>query len=1049
MKKILASIILAGISKEIRKSILLFMTLCLCISMQAQNKLTDNAEQGKETIGKHIHGRDKSNQPEWMKKYNAREVREIFYNPPMFYAPHTFWFWDNAIKDEYEAASMVKEMAKQRLNPGYAHPRSGFNQSVAALPLEQYLTDPWFNSFGNALKEAEENGLTLGYCDEYNWPSGHAAGKVLAQHPELEATYLSPKRHSATGKTEVNYESVDFAVAGKLFNNQIDASSLRIIGEGKNIKWTVPDGDWVIYTYTKKPHEGKDGGKVNYLDPKLMEVFIPLVHEQYDKHFANDMGKSIPGVFVDNEGDYGYKMAWSEHFAKQYQKKKKRDIRIWLPLLTEKDKDGLFVVARCDWFDVVSDVYNECYFEPLVGWLKERNMYYISNLWEESLQLQTTAVGDLMRTTRCVTMPGNDCLEMRSQDVHDFKEVQTVAEFEGRPLMSEIMGVAGWIQTPEMMKMTINSITSFGVNHVVPHGIYMNKKLETIPFPTDWYVENPYWNYLHYWNDFARRASFVTRQSNLVADVLLFHPLESVWSFSENYFSEEKGSWDKRADEANQVYTDAMRKMNEQNIDFLIGDKHYLSKGIIQRLDGGTKITVNNHDFQAIVLPSAYIIHRSSFEKIFEFAKRGGLVILLGELPHGSPEKGLNDKTIINRANALKQFSNVVNLASGKDKMDAMITTLNKKMKPQMRLENSGRLYTAQRKAGNINLYWFANNTDTLRHFTAWLRDGKGTAEIWDCETGEKKSVPSTTENGYQKVSLTLYPFEGYWLAFDPDITKTPADLKQPETTNVKEKVINTKWSIGYPDEKTVYKTTAKILYSSDSSVDSVKLQPGYDDSEWKYYSRRDKKANDSTNTWLYWRMNIPVGATSVTVPSHILGKDIWLNGRKINVTDSLILLPPESGLLSFALNCKEEKLSVAPFKFTTGVAENRELASWYSYGLQQYTGFLEYETSIIIEDTSSEIFVDLGETKYIAEVFVNDRSVGARLWPPFKFDISGAVKQGENKIKIRTGNLIAGKMWMKDDMGKLRTWGWRGTPDLSKCDAGLFGPVKLIFKEK
>ena len=194
-------------------------------------------------------------------------------------------------------------------------------------------------------------------------------------------------------------------------------------------------------------------------------------------------------------------------FGNQYQNKKKRDIRTWLPLLTEKDKDGLFVVARCDWFDVVSDVYNECYFEPLVKWLKERNMYYISNLWEESLQLQTIAVGDLMKTTRCVTMPGNDCLEMKSQDVHDFKEIQSVAEFEDRPFMSEIMGVAGWIQSPEMMKMTINSVTSFGVNHVVPHGIYMNRQLETVPFPSDWFTENPYWNYLHQWTDFCQTSS--------------------------------------------------------------------------------------------------------------------------------------------------------------------------------------------------------------------------------------------------------------------------------------------------------------------------------------------------------------------------------------------------------------------------------------------------------------------------------------------------------------------------------------------------------------
>ena len=115
------------------------------------------------------------------------------------------------------------------------------------------------------------------------------------------------------------------------------------------------------------------------------------------------------------------------------------------------------------------------------------------------------------------------------------------------------------------------------------------------------------------------------------------------------------------------------------------------------------------------------------------------------------PEKGLNDKTIIALAKTLKQFPSVINLASDKDKMEAMITVLNEKMAPQIRLENSGRLYTAQRKAGNTNLYWFANNTDTLKHFTAWLRDGKGVAEIWDCETGQKKIIPSTTENGYQK----------------------------------------------------------------------------------------------------------------------------------------------------------------------------------------------------------------------------------------------------------------------------------------------------------
>ena len=86
----------------------------------------------------------KSEQPEWQKKYtDPKVVQEMFANPPMFYAPHTFWFWDDTIRDEHFAASMIDEMAKQGLNPGYAHPRGSLRiyqtGLYPVLPKEQYL----------------------------------------------------------------------------------------------------------------------------------------------------------------------------------------------------------------------------------------------------------------------------------------------------------------------------------------------------------------------------------------------------------------------------------------------------------------------------------------------------------------------------------------------------------------------------------------------------------------------------------------------------------------------------------------------------------------------------------------------------------------------------------------------------------------------------------------------------------------------------------------------------------------------------------------------
>ena len=449
----------------------------------------------------------------WQKKYTAAETRSHFQQPPKWFAPHAFWFWDAPLNPD-SAASLAREMTRQGLNPGYAHPRHSGDLSsrYPSLPLEQWLSPLWFTSFGAAMQEAARADMTLGYCDEYWWPSGQAFDRVLKAHPELQAKSLQWSRLEVTGPAEVSLPPAAFYVAGKRDEqNRLLSETLILIEQNSSATWQAPAGRWTLFGYTTYHHPGTDGGRVNYLDPKLMEVFIPIAHQPYVDHFPDQLGNTIPGVFVDNEGDYGWRMAWSDYLPIRYQEMKGRDLRPWLPLLTEADDEGVWVRARYDWFDVVSDIYEKHFIGRMSDWLAKKNMYCISNLWEESLMFQTRAVGDFIRMQRAVTMPGTDCLEMKSQRVHDFKETQSVCEFEDRPCMSELMGVAGWEQTPNQMKMTLNSVTAWGVTHTVPHGINLNRQLETIPYPADWFTENPYWRYLHLWTDFARRASFVNQ----------------------------------------------------------------------------------------------------------------------------------------------------------------------------------------------------------------------------------------------------------------------------------------------------------------------------------------------------------------------------------------------------------------------------------------------------------------------------------------------------------------------------------------------------------
>jgi hypothetical protein len=1148
---------------------------------------------------------------EWQKKYDYESVRLNFKEPPIWYAPHTFWFWDAPL-DSGLTASMAREMTRQRLNPGYTHPRHSGDpsQSFPSLSVQEWLSPLWFASFESALKEAERGGMTLGYCDEYWWPSGQAAGKVLENHPELRAKSLEWIRLEVNGPDIYLVPPSKFTVAGQLSEkNLLSAKTLRIIGKGAAFNWKVPDGKWIIYSYNQYYHPGVDGGKVNYLDPKLMEVFIPIAHEPYQKHFGERMGNSIPGVFVDNEGDYGWKMAWSDYLAERYRELKERDIETWLPLLTEKDEEGLWVKARYDWFDVVSDVYCNKFIGKLSQWLADRKMYTISNLWEESLMLQTRAVGDFMRAQRSVTLPGNDCLEMKSQQVHDFKETQSVCEFEDRPFMSELMGVAGWEQTPVQMKQTLNAVTAFGVTHTVPHGINLNRKLETIPYPADWFTENPYWRYLFLWTDFARRAAFVNRQGHLCADILLLNPLESVWALAEGYFTSEDGNvWPEQVIEINHTYSTAMDVLTQSGLDYLIADNYYMKNALVKRDSSSNLPTLQIKDFSfsILILPPMFILSRSTSQKILDFAQAGGKIVVLGSLPTGSPDIGANDPVIQQQMNRLLNLSNVINLSSKRDKLNLLPQVIINLTDPQIKiLSGELPLFTSHRQIGENHFYWLANNTSEAKYCSLSLREGEGLAEIWDCESGEIKPLSYTKSEKRKIISLYFKPYQAFWLVFDEE--KEPYSVVEKMAKKFETISLTGPWILSFPESDTIQVSSARFQLTENHIVQEKFLSANFDDSGWMWqsmvgpvhlpdtwrafllfnpdpnsqrfyrckfnldaiperglinvnadntvrfwvngipvhpgdfanswskadlhdifpylhkgenliavevsnsagygwliiqgslqlvngqtfqllsdknwkesktapYGWRDLNFDDSSWEFaqlasesvdsenksrmkppkkviyskqaLYWRIGIPPATKELYLPDLSEKTKIWIDGKAVPQVQNRIQVPENSKILVLLTPPEEEGLS-GPAQFYCEGSGAGQLGSWLRMGLRRFTGFVDYETDFFLPENDQNVQIDLGTVLHMAEVWINNIKIGERLWPPFLFESRKAVKGGKNSIKIRVGNLMANQMGLKDDLGQLRHWGWRGTPPDNCFDAGLIGPVKLIIDDK
>ncbi|HSA97150.1 MAG TPA: glycosyl hydrolase, partial [Acidobacteriota bacterium] len=709
-------------------------------------------------------------------------IRASFADPDMIYAPFIFWFWDEPL-DTAKMAEMARTMAGQRFSPGYAHARRSM-VGTRDLPDAEWLGDAWFASFDAALKEAEARKNYLGYCDEYWWPSFQANGRVLAAHPELRAVSLKWDKLDVSGGSEAAVPASFFAVAAAVDqgSGRILSRTLRIIGSGGPFAWKAPaGGGWRVYVFNTYSHAGADGSNVNYLDARLAPTFIDLALEPYARRLGDRLGRSVPGDFIDNEGDYGWGLAWSATLDERYKERYGRDIRLWLPLSVDRDAEGVFARARWEWFDLVSDIYAET-FRAVTDWHEKRGMYTIAHFWEEGIQPQVSAVGDHLKMLRSVTMPGQDCLGRKPLRVHDFKEIGSVAEFEDRRAVTELMGAGAFEGTPwgtfnpPFLKQAANAVAAWGMSHVIPHGVFTTRKLTGNPWPPDWYSENPMFPYLHLWTDFVRRASLVNSMGRAVPDVLLYNPIESAWLQADAalldadmWRFDEKNEAGRRVNAIDDIYAQAIDDLTAAGVEFLVGDRHYLG----QMKVGPGSLVRGEFAFRALVLPALDILSLDAARKIVDFAKAGGRVYALAGLPAASVEQGMGDPRLKKLMDALRAEPSFRACPEGGLKELLAAADGPPGLESPVVFRSGGfPMLRHRRRIDGREFFWLANNAGAWQTGEIAFRGARGAASIWDCETGRIRPLASAEQEGASVLRLVFKPYEAYWVVFDP---KEPA----------------------------------------------------------------------------------------------------------------------------------------------------------------------------------------------------------------------------------------------------------------------------------
>ncbi len=132
------------------------------------------------------------------------------------------------------------------------------------------------------------------------------------------------------------------------------------------------------------------------------------------------------------------------------------------------------------------------------------------------------------------------------------------------------------------------------------------------------------------------------------------------------------------------------------------------------------------------------------------------------------------------------------------------------------------------------------------------------------------------------------------------------------------------------------------------------------------------------------------------------------------------------------------------------------QLESWTSRpepGVKHYSGQAAYQNTFSWSGRPGrKVLLDMGGVRELAEVRVNGKSCGVAWTPPFRADITGAVKPGQNALEIDVVNFwpnrIIGDQSLRPEKRFTKTNIRTLTERTPLMESGLLGPVRLLMEK-
>jgi hypothetical protein len=299
------------------------------------------------------------------------------------------------------------------------------------------------------------------------------------------------------------------------------------------------------------------------------------------------------------------------------------------------------------------------------------------------------------------------------------------------------------------------------------------------------------------------------------------------------------------------------------------------------------------------------------------------------------------------------------------------------------------------KQAGDADIYFVANQQDQYANLTCKFRCADRTPELWDPDSGSAIATPVyRSEGSYTAVPIQLEPYGSVFVVF----SRFAGESADSGTRNNAALALFGN-GLGSQFEG------LELTTGSGSEITFNTAQPG----RFSIKSSKGRKATFQVQS---------VPAREIGGPWDVRFAPGWGAPEEVRFT---------------------------------------KLISWSNHdveGVRYFSGSAVYHKQFTVQ--ANEIrpdrgfYLDLGEVAIIAELSMNRRALGVRWKPPFRYDITSAIRPGVNDLAIAITNLwpnrLIGDQWLPPERQFTRTNFNPYERDSPLLPSGLLGPVRLVI---